>query len=731
MFRRSQWIIALGLGALACDPDDFRPEYPSFENNLAQLIGNDPDLSTFTELAVVAGLMTEGEERAESTTAFPWQYNGNSITILAPTNAAFAAVPAATLTALRADAAALRRVLLYHTLGGFLEESLIVFSRDLRTATGTVVNVRVSGETVRISNRMGSAQVVATNLRARNGLVHKIDAVLLPPPPPEPPVPGNLVEVASEAGLTSLVAAAQRAGLAETLSGAGPFTVFAPTNAAFGMVDTSAADPAVLANVLLTHVVAGEVSSEMVLAAETLTSLAGTPLAVAAGPPPTVGGVELSETLDVEASNGLAHVIGGVIVPPTILEVATATPTLSTLVAAVGRASPAVQAALDPDTLAGDAPITVFAPVNAAFTSQMIDPAMLDAAALSPVLSHHVVMGQRLSGDLTDGTTLMTLNGPLEVSVVGGEVRLTDGQGNEARVTTANIRTLTGVVHLIDRVLLPADPEPLNLVEIATEAGLTTLVEAASAAGLAGTLSGPGPFTVFAPTNEAFAALGVDLRLLNPRVLANVLLTHVVAGEVSSADVLAATSLPSVAGTPLAVVAGPPPTVGGARLSMTLDVEASNGIAHVINDVIVPPTILEVAAATPDLSTLVTAVGGANSIVQALLSPNVLDGDGPITVFAPTNAAFMAAGIDLATVGTSTLSAVLAHHIVRGQRLSTDLSTGALPTFNGPIQVTVAGGMVTLTDGAGTMPAARVTTADVRTLTGVVHIIDRVLIPAP
>ncbi len=535
----------------------------------------------------------------------------------------------------------------------------------------------------------------------------------------------NLVDVATETGFDSLVSAAVTAGLDATLADGGPFTVFAPTDEAFAALgDAAPSDPDLLANVLLHHVVPGSLDSAAVTAEATLDTAANTQL--------TVADLPLSETLDVEASNGIIHVIDEVLLPPTILEAAAATADLSTLVTAVDASSDDVKTAL-----AAEGPITVFAPVNSAFAAipeADLNALLADQAALDGVLTYHVAGGQTLAGDLSDGQTITMANGSdVTVSIEGSSVSLVDAAGNASAVVGTDIRLANGVVHLIDGVLMPtASP---NIVEVADAVGdFTTLLSAATATGLDAALSGDGPLTVFAPTDAAFTALGVDLSPVSGDVIANILLHHVVGGEYTESEVAAESAFTSLANLPLAVdTSASPVEIGGADLSTTTDVVASNGVIHVMDQVIVPPTILEVAGATADLSTLVTAVGASSAGVQAALAPSTLTGDAPITVFAPTNAAFAASGIDLGTVAQADLDAVLSHHAAAGQALSTDLTDGqTVTTLNGDITINVAAdGSVSITDGAGNTANVVATLVDIRTLTGVVHVIDAVLLPAP
>ena len=170
-----------------------------------------------------------------------------------------------------------------------------------------------------------------------------------------------------------------------------------------------------------------------------------------------------------------------------------------------------------------------------------------------------------------------------------------------------DIQAKNGVVHVIDAVMLPNAEK--TIVQIAQETpALSTLVQAVVAADLAGALSGNGPFTVFAPTNDAFAALpaGALARLLTPAGkddLTTILTYHVTPGALDAAAVTATSTLATLAQIPLSVtVNGNEVRVGGAKVAIT-NIRAKNGIVHVIESVILPPSIVDIAAANPDFST--------------------------------------------------------------------------------------------------------------------------------
>ncbi len=231
-------------------------------------------------------------------------------TVFAPSDEAFARLPAGTVEGLLADKAALASVLTYHVVPGALKAADVAGSTWLPTANGQSLFVSVAGDEVRIDG----ARVVATDIAARNGVIHVIDAVVLPRK--------DIVAVAEEAGVfRTLLAAAEAAGLADTLKGPGPFTVFAPTDEAFaklpaGTVEGLLADPAALKALLLHHVVAGRILAPSKTGAGKMNALDGKPVTVSRS---DYGAVRVDEATvvkaDVLAGNGVVHVIDTVLVP--------------------------------------------------------------------------------------------------------------------------------------------------------------------------------------------------------------------------------------------------------------------------------------------------------------------------------------------------------------------------------------------------------------------------------
>ena len=214
---------------------------------------------------------------------------------------------------------------------------------------------------------------------------------------------------------------------------------------------------------------------------------------------------------------------------------------------------------------------------------------------LQSILTYHVVAGKVMSTDLTNGQKAATVQGE-EITV-----DLSDGvRISGATVKAADIKTANGVVHVIDRVILPSsmmEQKPTaNIVELAVgNENLSTLVAAVKAADLVETLSGEGPFTVFAPTNKAFAALpeGTLETLLKPenkKMLQSILTYHVVAGKVMSTDLTDGQKATTVQGEEVTIDLSDGVKISGANVAAA-DVKATNGVVHVIDKVILPESM--------------------------------------------------------------------------------------------------------------------------------------------
>lgn len=277
-----------------------------------------------------------------------------------------------------------------------------------------------------------------------------------------------------------------------------------------------------------------------------------------------------------------------------IVDTAVADGRFTTLVAAV-------QAAELVDALKGEGPFTVFAPTDDAFAALpegTVESLLLpeNKQALTDILLYHVVEGKVMAEDVVGLTSATTLLGKdIAIKVDMGNVYI-----NDAQVIITDIETSNGVIHVIDAVILPpsdeAAEEAQTIVEIAVaDERFSTLVAAVTAADLVETLSGEGPFTVFAPTNDAFAALPagtLDSLLLpeNKQALTDILLYHVVSGKVMAADVVGLTSATTVLGADITITVRDGKVFLNDTVEVIItDIEASNGLIHVIDAVLLPP----------------------------------------------------------------------------------------------------------------------------------------------
>lgn len=430
--------------------------------------------------------------------------------------------------------------------------------------------------------------------------------------PVEPEVVlSSITQTAVDAGgFETLVAALQATGLDATLADeTATFTVFAPTDEAFAVLGEAAinallADIDTLSDILLYHVIAGQAVD-----GETATGLAGSTVEMANGDMVAItvrdGNLFINDaqvvTADIEASNGIIHVIDAVLLPPadveapgTITEVAVANGSFTTLVAALQATG--LDSVLADETML----YTVFAPTDAAFEAlgeDTINALLADLDTLSDILLYHVVPGAAV-----DAVTALSLAGT-DVTMANGSdtsLSLVDGELyiNQAKVIVTDVAASNGVIHVIDAVITPPSEELGNIAEVAIAAGsFKTLVAALQATGLDAVVADESAiFTVFAPTDEAFAALGqetIDALLADPDTLKDILLYHVIA----DASVEAETAI-SLAGSMVEMANGDTVMlslsdgklfINDAEVVAT-DVEASNGIIHVINKVILPPS---------------------------------------------------------------------------------------------------------------------------------------------
>jgi len=539
----------------------------------------------------------------------------------------------------------------------------------------------------------------------------------------------TIFETANNSDNFSILSQAlQDAGLEETFSeNNGPFTVFAPTDDAFnalpdGLLEGLSAEE--LAQILQFHVINGSVASGDLQASQDVASLLGEELLVESNGGVTVNASANVVTADINASNGVIHAVDEVLLPagfrePNIIDQARELGNFETLLGALEDT--------DLTTIVkykGD--FTVFAPSDAAFNN-LPDGLLgsLSTEELAEVLQYHLLSGEIFAGDLSPEQTPESLTGEqLFISSENGNVNV---NGN-ANVTTADVDVSNGIIHALDNVLLPDNFG--NLINAAQKRfNLRTLTQAVVDAGLADDLSGEGPFTVFAPTDNAFNALPAGtLDNLSTDQLATILQFHVVADGIPSGNLEATQDVPSLLGELLLVESSDGVAVNASANVVTADIDPSNGYIHTIDEVLLPKSI-RLALGQPNIIDQAEELGNFETLLGAVEQAGLrttLKYTGDFTIFAPSDAAFNALpnGL-LESLTTDQLAQILLYHGIQGEIFAGDLLAEQAPvTLNGePLFITAESGNVTVNENSS------VTTADVDVTNGVIHAVDNVLLP--
>jgi uncharacterized surface protein with fasciclin (FAS1) repeats len=433
--------------------------------------------------------------------------------------------------------------------------------------------------------------------------------------------------------------------------------------------------------------------------------------------------------------NNITGTAGAGVTLGNIVEVAEDNGSFTTLVAALQASG------LDAVLADESRDFTVFAPTDAAFATLLADLGisaadLLASPNLTDILLYHVVADAEIDSTqavAAAGTTVTTAN----TDDIGVALQGTDLFINAARVATPDVAASNGVIHVVDAVLIPTEDDATSgtIADVATANGsFNTLVGALGATGLDAVLAdADGKFTVFAPTDAAFAK--IDTSGLTNDELKDILLYHVIVGaeiNAAAATAIAGNTVTMENGDNMALSLSNTELFANLSGISLPNVDASNGIIHAIDTVLLPPAdaaaptlnIVETAQGNADFSTLVTALSATSDLVSTLSDPN-----GDFTVFAPTNAAFNA-------IPAATLNALLANpdgdlrdillkHVVAG---SVDSVTAF--TLNGTEVPTVNGETVEIAIDSGvfTVDGAQVTTFDIVTTNGVIHVIDAVIL---
>ncbi len=420
-----------------------------------------------------------------------------------------------------------------------------------------------------------------------------------------------------------------------------------------------------------------------------------------------------------------------------IVQLAQSNSNLSSLVAALVKYPDLVTTLSSSST-----EFTVFAPTNDAFADLLdaIGQTSIDdvpESVLRDVLEYHVVAGAAVkSTELTAGD-VETVNGEdISVTVTGG-IKL----NASVNVATADVEASNGVVHVVDAVLVPPSIVPIVGTIVAPayfNKNFTTLIAAVNAASpsILTTLLNSTPKTLFAPTNDAFVAAGITT-LPNQATLDAVLTYHLISGTaVEAADIATGSSAAATLNGNIYLSKGAAGVfINGSSKVSAADIQGSNGVVHVIDRTLLPPskTIAQIVSDYANASTdkqftkLLQALQRTSGTGTDLLA--AAGAAGNLTVFAPTDAAFEALGVDLATVDLAALTKILQHHIVGARVFSSDLSTGSVATLYKNVSINTTDLTVT---GAKTGEAGaklQASLLNIHATNGSIHVIDKVLLP--
>jgi uncharacterized surface protein with fasciclin (FAS1) repeats len=426
----------------------------------------------------------------------------------------------------------------------------------------------------------------------------------------------------------------------------------------------------------------------------------------------------------------------------TIAEIADCNSNFDTLFAAVDAAG------LETTLSGGD--FTVFAPTDTAFDELfaalgVTSAEFLARTDLADILTYHVLSGTvnstaaiNLAG-MMDNTTPTVETSSVTVSLSNGDLFI-----NRSQVVDPDVLADNGIIHAIDKVLIP--PGYFNIVETAQADGrFTTLVAAVVEAGLANTLATAPALTVFAPTDDAFADLIASIDAFNSAAdilalsnLSDILQYHVLGSEVDSLSAIALagnTTTPLFTAADLAISYVDPDLFINTSKVIVADVDASNGLIHAIDKVLLPPSASALSDTSITIGALVTNLAGAGvdaefTTLLAGLQQEGLDtalvGAGPFTVFAPTDAAFALIGTPTEILALPGLVDILRQHVISGAAIDSISAYAA----NGTAVATLRTGTdlnVSIDMGTLMVGNAAVVITDVETSNGVIHVIDAVI----
>jgi len=440
----------------ACNDDDDNGGMPIDEDSIVEIAQNDPNLS------ILVDLLERNPDLVQLLN------NDGDYTVFAPTNSAFTSL----LNVIGQSSAddipddVVRRILLYHVIGGLRVESSDITDGSTATtalSTNDILTFGVSGGTVTVND----ATVTTADVMASNGIIHVVDNVLVPEL--ELSIVNTIVEPAYfNNDFTILTEAVVTADLLETLTDpTADYTLFAPTNEAFEAAGITSLDGLTaedLSPILTYHVLGSEFFAADLPSTEggfatMIETLNGNFFLTNNSNGVFINGNSQVVATDIDQDNGVVHVIDRTLIPATadIVGVATAAG-FNELAAALTEAG-LVEAVSDPN-----GPFTVFAPTDDAFTTLyttlgVAGPDEIDDETLEAVLLYHVLQGRVFSSDLSDGIMPTTLQGGTFTINLGDAVTITDNEPDidDATVTSTDVLATNGVIHVVDGVLLPVD----------------------------------------------------------------------------------------------------------------------------------------------------------------------------------------------------------------------------------------------------------------------------------
>ena len=672
-------------------------------------------------------------------------------TIFAPSDEAFAKLDAGILENLTIEQKL--TIILRHVLGGVTLVSYDITDGPVKTLGGESIELTGLSEeikNVQISYEGNTINVVTPDVMASNGCIMVIDEVIMPEPA------GNVVDVAEGAGnfktLLKILSELEVPGLdrsmtlVDFLKMQREVTVIAPTDEAFAKLPEGTLESLTKEQKL--ELVSRHFVSGVVVLAADITRV--TEVETFGGESINLyndkGVVSVSYKgnyisvvkQDVIASNGVIHVINEVMLPGNVVDVAKAAGNFKTLLKILSELEvPSVKSMTLVDILKMQREVTIFAPTDKAFDK--LPEGTLESLTKEQklaIVSRHFVPGVIiLEADVTSDVSLVKTFGGESIEVVLDDDPPPDVVvfygGNQIDVVTTDVMASNGVIHVIDDVILPGD-----VIEVAIAAGnFKTLVQIITDLGLVDRFKGQKAQTIFAPSDAAFAKLpeGTLESLTNEQKL----------------EIVARHVLPAVTVLEADIEIGPLKTLGGEVIDIviedstgqdviqieyegslssvvTADVMASNGVIHVLDNVILPPArplgnVVDVAVAAGNFRTLVGLLFSLNLV-------DILKIQKAQTIFAPSDEAFakLPRGL-LETLTPRQKMKIVARHIVPGLTLPrSKLDNGPVKTLGDEyisistlrkVQISYEGNFI------------NVVTPDVMASNGVIHVVDKVILP--